>query len=285
MDLVVTVDRRPLPGETVAGERFFTVPGGKGANQAIAASRAGASVTMIGAVGEDAYGTEMLALLDQAGVDRTYVRRAPVTTGTAHITVDPHGGNSIVVVPGANGTMIALSEEQRAVVSRADMCLLQLELPLSVVVETAEVAHAAGVTVVLTPAPVQPLSPSLLATVDLLVPNEGEARTLTGAGNADEAAAQLAARGPDVVVTLGERGSLYLGRAGYLRNDALPVRAVDTTAAGDTFVGALAARRGEGWQWQDALRWASAASALAVQRWGASASMPTRDEVDALLRQ
>jgi ribokinase len=283
MDLVASVDQAPTPGQTVTGHRFLQVPGGKGANQAIAASLAGADVTMLGSVGSDAYGDEILRLLATLGVGVDAVTRADEATGTAHVVVDSAGSNSIIVIPGANGTLTALEDRHRDLIAQSDALLLQLELPLSIVEQAAAYAHSLGVLVVLTPAPVRPLRESLFAQVDLLVPNEGESLELTGAATADAAAQILSARARSVVVTLGERGCLYLGPEGRIRAEARRVRAVDTTAAGDTFVGALCARLIEGTPVARALDWASAAAALSVQRWGASSSMPSRSEVDALI--
>lgn len=173
MDLVATVDRAPVTGETITGHSFLQVPGGKGANQAIAASVAGTQVTMPGAVGDDPYGRHIVALLAAKGVDTNAIARVDGPTGTAHIVVDASDPNSIIVIPGANGTFDTLQDHHRAVIERSDVLLLQLELPLSVVAEAAAFAHDRGVRVVLTPAPVRPLHDAVMANVDLLVPNQG----------------------------------------------------------------------------------------------------------------
>lgn len=272
MDLVVTAPRAPALGETVTGSAFRTVPGGKGANQALAAARAGGRVRFAGAVGDDAYGEQIRALLTADGIDVSALATTTVPTGTAHITVDAAGANSIVVVPGANGTVRSLTEAHRAAIADADTLLLQLELPLSVVVEAAAFAREHGTTTLLTPAPVQPLPPELLGSVDLLVPNEHEAAGLTGESG-------------DVLVTRGAAGARYQRRGRPpVSVPAFRVDAVDTTAAGDTFVGAFAVARTEQPDLTSALRWASAAAALSVQRFGASTSMPRRAEIDAFLR-
>ena len=281
MDLVVFADRAPASGETVAGRRFVTIPGGKGANQAIAAARAGGEVSMVGAVGADPYGDEIRAALAGAGVGVEGVARVETTTGTAHILVEDSGDNSIVVVPGANGTVHDPVAGLDAALEGAEFLLLQLELPMDAVVAGARAAHAHGVKVVLTPAPASPLPPDLLDNVDLLVPNEHEAGILTGKDAPEAAASALLDVVPEVVVTLGARGARWLRRDGG--GDHLPAPRVevrDTTAAGDTFVGALAVALGEGRPMPAALRWAGAAAALSVQREGASTSMPTRDEID-----
>jgi ribokinase len=281
MDLVVFADRPPAMGETVTGDRFLTVPGGKGANQAIAAARSGGAVRMVGAVGEDPYGDQVLAVLEQAGVDTTGIARVAETTGTAHILVERGGDNSIVVVPGANGTVHEPVAGLDHALAGAALLLLQLELPLDAVTDGARAARGHGVKVVLTPAPVRPLAADLLESVDLLVPNEHEAAMLTGAEDVDEAATALLDVVPEVVVTLGARGVLWRDRhGGRLEVPAPEVVVRDTTAAGDTFVGALAVALGEERAMPDALRWATIAAGQSVQREGASTSMPSRAEID-----
>ncbi|MFI6789109.1 ribokinase [Nonomuraea sp. NPDC050383] len=284
MDLVAYVDRAPKRGETVTGRLFRTVPGGKGANQAIAAARAGTEVAFLGAVGDDGFGAEIRETLAVAGVDVERLRQVPGPSGIAHIVVDDDGGNSIIVVPGANGLVTTPSEEERAVIAASRAVLLQLELPMKAVIGAARAAREAGVPAVLTPAPAQPLPDELLDAVALIVPNEHEAAALTGATDPDDALDRLLERVPEVVITLGSEGALYGSRAGErLRVPAVRVEAVDTTAAGDTFVGALAVARAEGRPAEEALRFASAAAALSVQRPGASTSMPSRAEIDAAL--
>ncbi|MFD3543884.1 ribokinase [Streptomyces sp. NPDC058662] len=283
MDLVVYVPEAPRLGETVAGREFRTAPGGKGANQAVAAARCGGEVVMIGAVGTDEFGVRLRSSLAAAGVETAALRTVEGPSGTAHITVDDEGGNSIVVIPGANARVTGLEAGDESRIGAADSLLLQLELPPRAVLAGALAARAHGVRTVLTPAPVQPLPAGLLAAVDLLVPNEHEAAALTGLTDPYLAAAALLEDVPEVVVTLGAAGSLYAARGREpLTVPAPRVRAVDTTAAGDTFVGALAVALGEGRLMPEALRWASAAAALSVQRAGAQDSMPSRAETDAL---
>ncbi|MFF4831155.1 ribokinase [Streptomyces sp. NPDC001315] len=294
MDLVAYVEKAPQRGETVTGREFRTIPGGKGANQAIAAARAGATVSMIGAVGNDSFGTRLRSTLElphsrlrssggtPIGVDTALLRTTEGPSGTAHIVVDDEGGNAIVVVPGANGTVDHLTPGDEGVIAAADALLLQLEIPMPAVVAGARAARAHGVRTVLTPAPAQPLPPELLAATDLLVPNEHEATALTGRTDPREAAIALLDQVPEVVVTLGAAGSLYAARgAEPLTVPAPRVTAVDSTGAGDTFVGALAVALGEERPVRDALAWAAAAAALSVQREGASASMPYRSEIEA----
>lgn len=281
MDLVAYVEKPPQRGETVTGREFRTIPGGKGANQAVAAAHAGGTVSMIGAVGNDAFGTRLRSTLEHSGVNTDHLRTVESPSGTAHIVVDDEGGNAIVVVPGANGTVDHLVPGDEVLISSADALLLQLEVPLAAVVASARAARAHGVRTILTPAPAQPLPPELLAATDLLVPNEHEAATLTGRTDPREAATALLDSVPEVVITLGASGSLYASRGAQpLTVPAPRVTAVDSTGAGDTFVGALAVALGEGRPVREALAWASAAAALSVQRPGASASMPYRSEIE-----
>ncbi|MEV0586408.1 ribokinase [Nonomuraea sp. NPDC050310] len=282
MDLVAYVDQAPKLGETVTGRAFHTIPGGKGANQAIAAARAGAEVAFLGAVGDDGFGIALRAVLVEAGIEVSLLRQLPGASGIAHIVVDGGGANSIIVVPGANGEVKSLTPADEAMIAASQALLLQLELPMEAVTEAALAARAAGVPVILTPAPSQPLPDALLDAVTLLVPNEHEAADLTGSTDPAQALDLLLDRVPEVVVTLGSKGALYGSRTGdRLRVAAIPVQAVDTTAAGDTFVGALAVARAEGLVPAEALRFASVAAALSVQKAGASTSMPHRAEIDA----
>ncbi|MFI7229997.1 ribokinase [Nonomuraea angiospora] len=284
MDLVAYVSEAPKRGETVTGHRFRTVPGGKGANQAIAAARAGAHVAFLGAVGDDGFGAELRATLAQAGIDVRGLREVPGPSGIAHIVVDDEGGNSIIVVPGANGTVTGPSGEDLAAIARSDALLLQLELPMEAVVAAAQAAQVSGVPVYLTPAPARPLPDELLDAVTTIVPNEHEAAAITGAAGAEAALDALLERVEEALITLGSEGALYGSRLGErLRVPAVKVDAVDTTAAGDTFVGAFAVARSEGMSVADALGFASTAAALSVQREGASTSMPTRHEIEAAL--
>ncbi|MEU1176151.1 ribokinase [Streptomyces sp. NPDC005820] len=293
MDLVAYVEKAPQRGETVTGREFRTIPGGKGANQAIAAAHAGGTVSMIGAVGNDSFGARLRSTLEHSGVNTDHLRTVEFPSGTAHIVVDDEGGNAIVVVPGANGTVDHLAPGDEGLIASADALLLQLEIPLPAVVAGARAARAHGVRTILTPAPAQPLPPELLAAVDLLIPNEHEATALTGRTDPREAAAALLDLVPEVVITLGAAGSLHAARgADPLTVPAPQVTAVDSTGAGDTFVGALAdggapARAkprvgdlGEERPVREALAWAAAAAALSVQRPGASASMPYRSEIE-----
>ena len=288
MDLVVRVPRMPEAGETLTGRDFLSNPGGKGANQAVACARQGASVSMVGRVGADAFGEELREGLAAEGIDAEGVGTATgQSTGVAAILVDDAAQNSIAVVAGANALVTtADADALRDVLQDASLLLLQLEVPMASVLRAAEVARASGCVVLLNPAPAQALPDALWPLVDILVVNETEARMLSGlgavdAGNAGEAAAVLAKRGPrEVIVTLGADGVLWHSPQGTKRFAAQPVKAVDTTAAGDTFIGALAALRVEGRPMEEALAHAIRAAAICVTRPGAQASMPTRAEVE-----
>ncbi|MGN6426008.1 MAG: ribokinase [Leifsonia sp.] len=289
LDLVYRVERIPSPGETVLAVSADAVPGGKGNNQAVAAARAGADVTFVVALGRDAAGDRLAAEARSAGA-AVLDRRVDAPTGTALITVDAAGENSIVVDSGANGLLAGLAPAERDAVTAADVLLLQLETPIETVEEAAVLAHAAGTLVVLNAAPVRALPEALLAAVDILVVNEHEARLLApDAGSPQESAAALATGGRSVVLTLGGAGALVVAPgAEPVAIPAHRVEVVDTTGAGDTFCGALAAeldRSGPGAP--DALvaaaEFASAAGALSVQRAGAVPSIPTLEEIRALI--
>lgn len=285
MDLVVRQPRLPEPGETMFGSSFETVPGGKGLNQAIAAARVGGDVAFLGAVGGDAFGARLRETLETDGVDTAGVALVERPTGTAHISVLDGGENAIVVVPDANGVELPLDDVQRAAIDGARYLVVQFERPLPLVAAAVAYARSAGVTTVVTPAPVTALPDGFLDDVDILVPNAGEARELAGVDDEADAAVALSARVGTVLVTRGSRGAL-VARGGEVVAEVPvhPVTPVDTTGAGDTFTGVLVARLAAGDAEADALRAASVAAALATTRPGASTSMPTWDEVAPLLR-
>jgi ribokinase len=294
MDLVVRAPRFALGGETILGHTFNTIPGGKGANQAVAARRQGADVCMIGRVGGDAFGEIMSRNLEREGINTERVLGDQgESSGVALITVDDSGENTIIVVAGANGRLSAADTEAASrLIADADILLMQLEIPLAVVEQAAQVARAGGATVILNAAPAQPLTTQMLSLVDYLVVNETEALLLAcrapttdGTASPYEAARLLQALGAhNVVVTLGAEGALLLSARGTSEMvPAFKVRAVDTTAAGDAFVGAFAARLGAGVQPAAALRWANAAGALAVTMEGAQPSLPSFAEVERFL--
>ncbi|GGQ38552.1 ribokinase [Couchioplanes azureus] len=281
MDLVGLAERLPRPGETVLGDDFVMTPGGKGANQAIAAARAGGACTMLGAIGSDAFGVTIKARLTASGVNTEHLRTSYGASGVAVIMVDRAGENAILVSPGANSTFAGLSAAETAVIAASDVLLCQQEIPPDTVVAAARAARAGGTRVILNAAPARELPPELRECVDLLVVNEGEAVAITGTPEPDVAA--LLELVPRVVLTLGAEGSRYADRDGRdERIPPFPVDAVDSTAAGDAFTGALAVAWGEGRELVAAVRWASAAGAVCVRTVGASGSLPTRADIDAL---
>ena len=291
MDFVVQVERLPQPGETVLGGGFVTLPGGKGANQACAAGRLGGRVRMLGRVGDDVFGRELVESLGRAGVDTKGVRVSEATpTGVALIFVEAGGQNQIVVASGANGLLAP--EDVAAELDKAEgLLLLQLETPLETIERAAELASRRGVTVILDPAPARPLPDALLARVSVLTPNESEALVLLGRrgsslslAEAPEVARALVKRGPKaVILKLGANGAYLVDASGGRHFPGFEVTAVDTTAAGDTFAGALGVALAEGWPLEQAIPFANAAAALSVTRLGAQASMPERRDVEALL--
>jgi len=284
MDLVVRLPRPPRVGETIFGTAFSLVPGGKGLNQAVAAARAGAEVSFLGAVGRDEFGTMLRDALLAQGVDVSRLIEVDEPTGIADVHVMDDGDNSIVVVPGANHAVLALADQDRAMIASSDALLTQFERPLPLVHEALRAARAAGVRTVLTPAPVLPVGSDLLGLVDVLVPNAGEARALAGRDDDVEAARAISRQATTVIMTRGERGQL-IARAGQLvaERPAYAAEAIDTTAAGDTFVGVFAARSALGEDVDGAVRAAAVASGISVTRPGASTSMPTWDEIESAL--
>jgi len=290
MDLVVRSPRIPQPGETLLGRGFVTLPGGKGANQAVAAARLGGEVTMIGRLGADGFAASLRESLAADGVDHSRVLATPeVATGVALITVDDNGRNTIVVASGANWLVTPADvEKAEAAIIAADVLLLQLELPLETVIQAAQIARANQVRVILNPAPARPLPPELLALVDILIPNETETALLTGLpvendAQAQDAAARLLELGVGaVILTLGSRGALLTTAEDSRLSPAFPVQPVDTTAAGDAFVGGLAVALGEGKSLAEAMVWGNAAGGLATTVLGAQPSLPRRDAVEQL---
>ena len=286
-DLVVRCPRLPIPGQTVQGRDFQTLPGGKGANQAIAAARLGASVTFIGCVGDDEFGRNARQLFAAEGIDTEHLHSMSGTsTGVAMILVDDSGQNSIALAAGANAALgIAHVDAARRTIQSAGLLICQLECPLPVVQHAIALAHAVGVPVLLNPAPMQALPASLLAQIDVLVPNETEAAAMLqlqpGAPfDAASAAARLRALGPrTVIVTLGASGVQLATDNLDAHFEAPAVRAVDTTGAGDTFIGAYAAARCDGAGLTAAIEYAQRAAAASVTKVGAVAAMPRRGEL------
>ena len=273
-DLIGTATRFPRAGETLLGGQFSTSPGGKGGNQAVAAARAGGRVVFLGAVGDDDFGVGLAASLTDAGVSIQGLRTVPGPSGIALITVTDAGENSIVVLPGANGRLTALTDGDAATISTAALLVLQLEIPSATVTAAARVAAAAGVPVLLNASPVAELPTDLIAATTIAVVNQGEAAEL-GAALDDV---------PHLVTTLGAAGSRYRGPDGS--SVAMPgfsARPVDTTGAGDAFTGALAVAWTRGDRPRDALRWAGAAGALATLTAGAAGSSPTASDIETFL--
>lgn len=286
MDLVVRSPRHPQPGETLLGTEFHTFPGGKGANQAVAAARLGGQVKLIGRVGADAFGNALLETLSQDGVDTRHVEQLQdAPTGIALITVNDAGQNTIVVVPGANAKLSPPDLLSAAPsFEGASVVVIQLEIPLLTVTYAADLARRHGARVVLNPAPAQPLSATCLEQVDVLIPNQSEAALLTGCAAAGDAARRLMASGVrSVIVTMGEGGVLVVEDETATHLPAHRVSVVDTTAAGDAFVGAFAVALAEGRTVREAAAWGNAAGALAVTRAGAQPSLPARAELERFL--
>jgi ribokinase len=286
MDLVVRAPRHPQVGETIIGSDFGTYPGGKGANQAVAAARLGGAVKMIGRVGQDDFGRALLHNVSDNGVDATFILRDPQSaTGVALITVDDAGENTIVVASGANA-MLTPDDVARAesAFKGAAVLVLQLEIPLPTISRAIELAQPYGVQVILNPAPAQKLDARLLSGVEYLIPNQTELALLAGLQHLDEAVAVLQRWGvPNLIVTLGEQGVLIAEGGRQTRLPAHPVEVVDTTAAGDAFVGAFAVALTQGLSTQESAAWGNAAGALAVTRPGAQPSLPNRAELDEFL--
>jgi ribokinase len=291
VDVVVDVPRHPRGGETILGGEVRRSPGGKGANQAVAAARAGgADTVLVGALGSDDGAELLLRSLAGSGVRTSGVRRVGAPTGTALITVTPDGENAIVVAPGANDH-VTVDDDARGLIAAADVILVQLEIPVETVIAAAA-ARRPGVPIVLNAAPSRELPEGVWRAVDVLVVNEHEAADLAGRGGKNpaqepaELARELLARVPAVVVTLGGDGALVARRGhGDVRVAGIDVDVVDTTGAGDTFCGVLAAELARGADLADAARVAGVAGALAVTRAGAQESVPDRDEVLASLRE
>lgn len=287
-DMTVLAGRLPLPGETVMGDDFRMGQGGKGANQAVAAKRLGGDVTFVCKVGRDIFAENSIKAYEKDGLDTSCILRCDTPSGVALITVDSKAENSIVVAGGANSKVSVsdiegLAEEIRS----ASLLLMQLEIPVPAVVKAAEIAHKAGVTVVLNPAPATELPSELFGNIDLFIPNETEISLFSGIKAVDEkttaeAVEAMRRKGvKDIIVTMGSKGSLVCecGKAPEMI-PACKVKAVDTTAAGDTFCGGLCVALVEGKSLTEAVKFATKASSITVQRLGAQSSIPTREELE-----
>ena len=292
-DMVIKTEKLPAPGETILGGKFLMNPGGKGANQSVAASRLGGKVTFISKRGNDLFGNQAVGLLMREGVDTQYiVKDLVLPSGVALITVDSTGENSIVVAPGSNGNL--LKEDIPSVIfdtGKFEILLLQLEIPIDTVEYSAVIASEHGIKVILNPAPARKLSDNLLKNTWLITPNETEAETITGViitdiPSAERAAELIQERGvKNVIITLGEAGA-YIKSENYTGLiPGIKVKPVDTTAAGDVFNGALAVAISEGSDLKDAVIFANEAAAISVTRMGAQASAPYRNEINSQLHK
>ena len=291
-DLVVTAERLPRPGETLIGRGFAAFPGGKGANQAVAAQRLGGEVRFVGCVGEDAPGDQIAQQMAAEGIPTANLIRTGGATGVALIVVDAEGRNQIAVASGANFQLLPdLARLHASLMTWAKVLLLQLEIPIPTVQWALATAREHGVLSILNPAPAQPLPDTLLSLVDCLTPNATEAHILTGVPVDGPEAAVRAAQGllaqgvRSVIVTLGSQGVLYCDGKSALHFPSFPVEAVDTTAAGDAFNGALAVGLAAGGTWEEALPLANAAAALTCTKRGAQTSFPHRADVEAFMRR
>ncbi|MFB5191385.1 ribokinase [Alicyclobacillus fastidiosus] len=290
MDVVNRVEKHPLPGETIKGKGTEYIPGGKGANQAVAASRANASVRMVGAVGKDGFGKQLVASLNQDGIDTTNVLVKDGTSGIAFITVNDQGENNIILSEGANGALTTEDIQSIADALLCDAVLVQNEIPLETTYETIRAARGRATRIYYNPAPAHPVPKEILQMIDVLVLNETEAsvvlnRVLTTHKEYVDAAKELVFRGAKaVILTLGPEGAIFVNEHQSVRVPAFQVSAVDTTAAGDTFIGAFASVY-KGDNAMESLRYASAASAITVTRAGAQISIPTGQEIEEFLKR
>jgi len=287
-DLVVKSPRFPQPGETISGEDLQTIPGGKGANQAVAAARQGVKTAMLGRVGSDSFSSFLLNNLKSNHVDTSHVLKTDSATGTAIIVVDANGQNSIVLSPGANG-MVTPADVDSASFLNSKLLLLQLEIPTLTVLRAAQKAREHGLTVILNPAPAKPLPAELLANVDILIPNESELALLSGlpvedVPSAETAAKKILKRGvKTVIVTLGSKGALLVTEEQVKQVASYPVNVVDTTAAGDAFIGGFASSSANSKSLEESVRYGCACGALATTKFGAQPSLPNKEEVETFL--
>lgn len=284
MDMVINIDRMPHIGETLSGEGFMTVPGGKGSNQAVCMARLGGNVKMLGCVGKDSFGAELTAYLRDSGVDTSSVKQAEKNTGIALITVC-NGDNMIVLEKGANYMITSEDIKNNTELFKwADVVVMQLEIPWETVMEAAKTAKANNCTVVLNPAPVENFKKAILEYVDIIVPNEYEGGIICGRSNvtkdeAKELVAEFAENGVRAVVTLGGEGCVYLDDNQIRCREAIKTNVVDTTAAGDSFIGGFCVALCEDKSFSEAIDFATKVASIVVSRKGAGISLPTRNEI------
>jgi ribokinase len=292
MDIVNRVAKHPLPGETIKGLGSRYSPGGKGANQAVAAGLAGGHVTMLGAVGNDPYGLELVSSLDQSNVNASEIIKKQGTSGMAFITVDASGENTIILSEGANGKLIIKDVEERLhLLEEADILLLQNEIQLETTLFVLKEAERRQVQTYFNPAPALEIPVDAFPLIDFLILNETEIEVVTGIAIDTEEAKERAMNWlmdhgvKAVILTLGEKGSHYYSRSeGRILTPSFKVKAADTTAAGDTFIGSFAAEKASGRNTKESLLFATASSAISVTRHGAQSSIPLKNEIDAFLQ-
>jgi len=285
MDMVITVNRVPHMGETLSGDDYMTVPGGKGSNQALCMARLGGTVKMLGAVGKDGFGTELVDYLKEGGVDTSSIKQLNKNTGVALITVCD-GDNMIVLEKGANYLITPKDIRDNVELYKwADIVVMQLEIPWETVMQSAKIAKENGCKVLLNPAPVENFKDEILPYIDIIVPNEHEAGIILGRKNvtkedAKELVTEFREKGSEAVVTLGSDGCVYYYNGEVRHQPAIKTNVVDTTAAGDSFIGGMCVALCENKQLPEAVEFATKVASIVVSRKGAGTSIPTRDEID-----
>ncbi len=286
MDLVVNTDEIPRIGETILGKELLQIPGGKGANQGVAIAKLNNNITFLGKVGKDGFGDELLKSMGDAGVNIEHIEREDISTGIAVINVDKEGNNNIVVIPGANGRVDSeYLNRHISAFEDADVIVFQLEIPLETVKEGLRISKSLGKKTILNPAPAMDLDDEIIENVDILIPNEHELGRLSNIEIDDDdsiirAANVLFEKGiEEIIVTLGSRGVLHIDNNGHKFFKAYKVKAVDTTAAGDSFIGGFVSSYMEDKDMERAIDMGQKTAALAIQRIGAQSSLPTREEV------
>lgn len=292
MDLVVKSDEIPKPGETLFGNELLQIPGGKGANQAVAMSRLGAQVSFLGKIGQDSFGEELLKSMEESGIDIGHIEKENIATGIAVINVDKKGNNNIVVIAGANN-QVDKPYLQRHIqaIAASDAVVLQLEVPRETVKESLKIAKSLGKVTILNPAPAMELDDFIIQNTDILIPNEHELERLSGIKITDKAsilrgAQRLLDKGvKKIIVTWGSKGVIYMDQEGDRHFEAKKVQVIDTTAAGDSFIGGFTVSFLEDQNIEKAIDMGQSTAALAIQKMGAQSSIPTRAEVENFMSQ